>query len=138
LSICKYKRNRGFERDFALKIYFEITDFNTIFVTNEVIRYYQLIMNDLAPTIIDLKGKIEKLVKLHQQLKQENDKLSADNAGLLKTVEEQKTEIEALKKSSQDILQNKTQEQDTLITDTKLKINELVQEIDSCIALLNK
>ena len=138
MSICKYKRNRGFERDFALKIYFEITDFNTIFVTNEVIRYYQLIMNDLAPTIIDLKGKIEKLVKLHQQLKQENDKLSADNAGLLKTVEEQKTEIEALKKSSQDILQNKTQEQDTLITDTKLKINELVQEIDSCIALLNK
>jgi len=95
-------------------------------------------MNDLAPTMIDLKGKIEKLVQLHQQLKQENDKLSAENTGLLKTVEEQNTEIESLKKSNESLLQNKEAEQHTLITDTKLKINELVQEIDSCIALLNK
>lgn len=95
-------------------------------------------MNDLAPTMIDLKGKIEKLVQLHQQLKQDNDKLSAENAGLLKTVEEQKAEIESLKKSNESLLQNKETEQNTLITDTKLKINELVQEIDSCIALLNK
>jgi len=95
-------------------------------------------MNDLAPIIIDLKGKIEKLVKLHQQLKQENDRLSAENAAFLKTVDEQKTEIESLKKSSVDLLQDKDAEQNTLITDTKLKINELVQEIDSCLALLNK
>lgn len=94
-------------------------------------------MNDLAPTITDLKGKIEQLVKLHQHLKQENDKLSTENSNLLKSIEEQKVTIESLTKSNQELVQNKNEEQHT-ITDTKNKINELVQEIDSCIALLNK
>lgn len=93
-------------------------------------------MNDLAPTITDLKGKIEKLVKLHQQLKQENDSLVAEKATLLKTVEDQKATIESLQKNNQELEQLKTEEQNTIITDTKLKINELVQEIDDCIALL--
>jgi predicted nuclease with TOPRIM domain len=93
-------------------------------------------MNDLAPTITDLKGKIEKLVKLHQQLKQENDTLASKNAELQKTIEGQKVEIETLQKVNQELEQKKTDEQNTIITDTKLKINELVQEIDDCIALL--
>jgi hypothetical protein len=93
-------------------------------------------MNDLAPTITDLKGKIEKLVKLHQQLKQENDSLVAKNAELLNTIEGQKVEIEALQKVNQELEVTKTDEQNNIITDTKLKINELVQEIDDCIALL--
>ncbi len=93
-------------------------------------------MNDLTPIITDLKGKIEMLVKLHQQLKQDNDKLAAENTGLLKTVEEQKVTIGTLEKNNQELVQNKNEEQNTIITDTKLKINELVQEIDDCIALL--
>ena len=93
-------------------------------------------MNDLTPIITDLKGKIETLVKLHQQLKQDNDKLTAENAGLLKTVEEQKVTIGTLEKNARELVQNKNEEQNTIITDTKLKINELVQEIDDCIALL--
>ncbi|MCE3279650.1 MAG: hypothetical protein K0S44_1841 [Bacteroidetes bacterium] len=93
-------------------------------------------MNDLAPNITDLKGKIEKLVKLHQQLKQENDSLTMEKAELLKTVEDQKAKIEALEMSNFELEQKKSEEQNTIITDTKLKINELVQEIDDCIALL--
>lgn len=93
-------------------------------------------MNDLAPNITDLKGKIEKLVKLHQQLKQENDSLTVEKADLLKTVEEQKAKIEALEMSNLELEEKKSEEQNTIITDTKLKINELVQEIDDCIALL--
>ena len=93
-------------------------------------------MNDLAPVITDLKGKIEKLVALHQQLKQENDRLAAENAELRKTVEEQKAAIAAAEQSNRELIRNKNEEQNTIITDTKLKINELVQEIDDCIALL--
>ncbi|MDF2436740.1 MAG: hypothetical protein K0Q95_1116 [Bacteroidota bacterium] len=93
-------------------------------------------MNDLAPTITDLKGKIEKLVKLHQQLKQENDSLAAEKVKLLQTVEEQKATIESLQRNNEELEQRKSEEQNTIITDTKLKINELVQEIDDCIALL--
>jgi predicted nuclease with TOPRIM domain len=93
-------------------------------------------MNDLAPNITDLKGKIEKLVKLHQQLKQENDSLVAEKLDLLKTIEDQKATIEALQKGNQELEQKKSEEQNIIITDTKIKINELVQEIDDCIALL--
>jgi chromosome segregation ATPase len=93
-------------------------------------------MNDLAPTITDLKGKIEKLVNLHKQLKQENDRLTEENTGLKNTIEEQKLMIGSLQKENQEVVQTKNDEQNKTITDTKLKINELVQEIDSCIALL--
>jgi len=93
-------------------------------------------MNDLAPVITDLKGKIEKLVGLHQQLKQENDRLAAENLDLRKTVDEQKTQLAAAEQKNQELVSKKHEEQNTIITDTKLKINELVQEIDDCIALL--
>ena len=93
-------------------------------------------MNDLAPTITDLKGKIEKLVKLHQQLKQENDSLNEEKANLHKVIEEQKETIASLQRTNQELELKKSEEQNTIITDTKLKINELVQEIDDCIALL--
>ena len=93
-------------------------------------------MNDLAPTIIDLKGKIEKLVNLHKQLKQQNDTLSTDITSLKKTIDEQNLTIEALKKENQELVSAKNEQQNKTITDTKDQINELVQEIDSCIALL--
>lgn len=86
-------------------------------------------MNDLTLTITDLKAKVEKLVNLHQQLKKDNDQLQ-------KTVEEQKITIEKLEKNNLEIVNSKSEEQNKIVTDTKLKINELVQEIDNCIALL--
>lgn len=94
-------------------------------------------MNDLAPNMTDLKGKIEQLVKLHQQMKQENDRLKLDNQELVQKMEEQQKQIVALEAGRSELIQSKEKEQETIITDTKSKINELVQEIDNCIALLN-
>ncbi len=93
-------------------------------------------MNDLTLNITDLKAKIEKLVKLHQELKKDNEQLVADKENLQKTINEQKTLIEALEKNNKEIEASKTEEQTKIVTDTKVKINELVQEIDDCIALL--
>jgi peptidoglycan hydrolase CwlO-like protein len=93
-------------------------------------------MNDLTHTITDLKTKVEKLVTLHGQLKVDNEQLVAAKASLEKTIDEQKVVIETLQTNNKELIENKTQEQNKIITDTKLKINELVQEIDSCIALL--
>jgi predicted nuclease with TOPRIM domain len=93
-------------------------------------------MNDLTHTITDLKTKVEKLVTLHGQLKVDNEQLMAAKASLEKTIDEQKAIIETLQTNNKELIENKTQEQNKVITDTKLKINELVQEIDSCIALL--
>lgn len=93
-------------------------------------------MNDLTLTITDLKTKVEKLVNLHGQLKVDNERLLVDKVTLEKTITEQKEVIEQLQTNNKALIENKTQEQNKIITDTKLKINELVQEIDSCIALL--
>jgi hypothetical protein len=93
-------------------------------------------MNDLAINISDLKGKIEKLVILHQELKKENDKLSAENELLQKTVSEQKNTIDTLEQLNKEIETSKSVEQNKIVTETKDQINELVQEIDNCIALL--
>ncbi|MBL7889156.1 MAG: hypothetical protein JNL24_06365 [Bacteroidia bacterium] len=95
-------------------------------------------MSDLTATIAEFKTKIEKLVTLHSQLKSDYDKLTLDNQNLTKTIEEQKLTIENLQKNNQEIINNNNLQQDKIVTDTKLKINELVQEIDNCIALLNK
>lgn len=93
-------------------------------------------MNDLTLTITDLKAKVEKLVNLHQQLKKDNEQLSSENGNLLKTIEEQKVTIESLQGKNKELVNTNNEEQNKIITDTKLKINELVQEIDNCIVLL--
>jgi hypothetical protein len=93
-------------------------------------------MSDLTLNISNLKAKVEKLVILHKQLKKENERLVAEMETSAKTIKEQKNTIEALQKNNKELLQNKQEGQNKIITDTKLKINELVQEIDQCIALL--
>ena len=93
-------------------------------------------MNELTLSITDLKAKVEKLVSLHQQLKKDNEQLYTDNGNLQKIIDEQKITLESLQKNNQELIQNKDEEQNKLVTDTKLKINELVQEIDNCISLL--
>ena len=93
-------------------------------------------MEDLTLTINNLKTKVEQLIGLHQQLKKDNERLLEDNLKLLTTIDEQKLAIEKSENSNKALNQNNSEQQQQLITDTKFKINELVQEIDNCIALL--
>ena len=95
-------------------------------------------MSDLTLNITNLKAKVEKLVNLHKQLKKENERLAAETENSVKTIKEQKNTIEMLQKTNKELIliENKQEGQNKIITDTKLKINELVQEIDQCIALL--
>jgi hypothetical protein len=93
-------------------------------------------MNDLTISIADLKSKIEKLIELHQQLKKNNELLSNTNQNLEQIIGEQKITIELLQKNKEELIQSKNEEQNRIVADTKLKINELVQEIDNCITLL--
>ncbi|MEO6904401.1 MAG: hypothetical protein ABI315_14775 [Bacteroidia bacterium] len=93
-------------------------------------------MNDLTATITDLKTKVEKLVNLHGQLKVNNEQLVAEKLKLQKTIDDQKALIDSLEESKKELIQNRQEEQNKIIVDTKHKISELVQEIDSCIDLL--
>ncbi len=94
-------------------------------------------MDDLTLSITDLKAKVEKLVNLHQQLKKDNERLTLDNIKLLNVIDEQKSQIDAVEKRNLELTVNTKEEQQQVITETKEKINELVQEIENCIALLN-
>ena len=93
-------------------------------------------MNELTGPITDLKGKVEKLVALHQTLKKECEEIKEEKEALQKTINEQQETIATLEKNNNDLVDNKEEEENNMVSDTKLKINELVQEIDNCIALL--
>lgn len=96
-------------------------------------------MKDITLISNSLRSKIEKLVHLHSKLKDDNKKLAAEKQALVKKISERE---ESVKKLEEDAIKlklaltlNKSTEQ---TTDIKLKINELVREIDKCIALLNR
>ncbi len=93
-------------------------------------------MEELTVTITNLKLKVEQLVGLHQDLKKEKEQLSEDNKKLVKTIEEQKLIADRLEKEKLELAESNNNKQKEVISDTKQKINELVQEIDDCIALL--
>jgi hypothetical protein len=93
-------------------------------------------MEELTVTITNLKLKVEQLVSLHQDLKKEKEQLSEDNKKLVKTIGEQKLIADRLEKEKLELAENNDNKQKEVISDTKQKINELVQEIDDCIALL--
>lgn len=94
-------------------------------------------MGNLASAADRLRLKIEKLVHLHTSLGEENAKLNAERAALLEKIREQEATILQLKE--QGTVAKLAQQLPGMAgnTDIKLKINELVREIDKCIALLN-
>ena len=96
-------------------------------------------MSELSLTVAGIQSKIEKIAQLHERVKDENFKLIAEKEDLLKAIEskknminnlEERTKILKLAKSLSGINESSL--------DTKLKINDLVREIDRCIALLNR
>ncbi len=82
-------------------------------------------MKDLATISSALQTKIEKLVHLQARLKEENKRL---------LIEKQELEGTVVKLRLAMTLNRNTEQ----TKDIKLKINELVREIDKSIALLNR
>jgi predicted nuclease with TOPRIM domain len=93
-------------------------------------------MNELTNSISDLKLKVESLVDLHKNVSEENKRLKTENENLTNKINEQQKTIAAIQEEQKKIIENKSEEQNKVITDSKFKIDELVQEIDNCLALL--
>lgn len=86
-----------------------------------------------------LNSNIDKLIQACENLKQEKVSLKGANDLMEKTIQEQRTEIEELHGQIEMLKMAKSLAvADGKTTDAKLKINELVREIDKCISLLNK
>lgn len=96
-------------------------------------------MSDLKSIATSLENKIEKLVDLHHRTKKELSSLKNENTHLTQTIEQQKKAIKDLEEKGKVLKLSKslsTTNENT--TELKLKINELIREVDKCISLLNK
>jgi chromosome segregation ATPase len=82
--------------------------------------------------------KIRQLAEDHLKIKTENELLIRQSVTQQKTLEEQKQEIESLKKQVRALQIAKSVESTQDTEKVKEKIQDLVREIDRCIELLNK
>lgn len=95
-------------------------------------------MHNLSTKINGIQAKIQKLLSLHQQLKSQNAELLAVNKAMNQLVEEKKKLLEALEEKNKIVrLAKSIEKTPTETTELKSKINELIREVDKCIAFLN-
>ena len=97
-------------------------------------------MDDLERIVLSLQSKIEKLIHLHKKHEEENTQLLFEKNQYLNSIELQNKRINDLELINQELQNSARLSVGNSIAkaENKNKINELVQEIDECIALLNK
>ena len=96
-------------------------------------------MSDLKSITLSLESKIEKLLNLHHRTKKELSTLTTEYSHLNQNLEQQKKTIKDLEEKTKVLKLSKslsTTNENT--TELKLKVNELIREVDKCISLLNK
>lgn len=95
-------------------------------------------MDNISPVVNALHQKVERLVLAYQNEKRETEKLGNEVADLKRKLDEQKKTIQDLEDKYKVIkLAKSISGENGEAKDLKLKINELVREIDKCMALLN-
>jgi len=95
-------------------------------------------MDKVSIIVSGLEYKIKKIVDLQSQTQIENEKLKQEIQNNKLIFENQKVIIKSLEDKLKVLTVVKTLESGKDTYQTKVKINELVREIDKCIALLNK
>jgi len=94
-------------------------------------------MRELKLLCFDVEHKVLRLAEAHRQLREDYSALREKNKGLKEKLVKLE---EKVKIQSEQIVKYKLSERADAAdnyTDVKLKINELVREIDRCIGLLN-
>lgn len=93
---------------------------------------------DISLIVSSLQSKVEKLVLLHRKAEEEATQLKEDNEFLRKSLQKQKGDFSELEERNKVLkLAKSLSSAGGKNTEVKLKINELVREIDKCIALVN-
>jgi hypothetical protein len=95
-------------------------------------------MSDVDKLIIQINDKIEKLIGVKQALLIENKNLSVKQAELLLEIQNKNKIIDELRNKNRNLSIAESVKQIEGNSDVKLKIDEMVREIDKCIELLNK
>jgi hypothetical protein len=88
--------------------------------------------------IAQIYEKVKKNVALQKYIEDENKKLQQQNLEYQKIIKELNNQIIQLTEQNKIIKMSKTLENTKGSTEVKLRINELVREIDKCKSLLNR
>jgi len=95
-------------------------------------------MSNLNSYIDSLTERVTKLAESHAELKLENQRLNSLNVELQRTVDDQKNAISRLGEQNKVAkIAKAVSEDEEDRKEQKRKLNELVREIDKCMALLN-
>lgn len=96
-------------------------------------------MSSESDIVAQVNQKVDQLYAKCEQLGAEKKTLMDANKSLEETIQSQQTEIKELHQKNELLKMAKSLAGgDEKNTEAKLKINELVREIDRCISLLNK
>jgi predicted RNase H-like nuclease (RuvC/YqgF family) len=94
-------------------------------------------MKDVAHLVSGIEYKLGKLIAQQQLHRAENQKYQSEINELKQVISDQKNMISQLENKIKLLKITKTLETKEGNVEAKLKINELVREIDKCIGLLN-
>ncbi len=95
--------------------------------------------NDNIELVNNLQNKIIQLVDRYESIKADSEKLKAQNDQLTQQLEESVREMADLKEKYNTLKFSKTIEATGGdVHFAKIRINQIVREIDKCIALLNR
>lgn len=94
-------------------------------------------MKDLSQLVSSLRKKAEKLVKSYELIVVKNDKLSAEIVHLKEGLTDKDQQLNAMT-NKLNLLKIAGSVDNESTKDVKLKINEMVREIDKCIAQISR
>ena len=95
-------------------------------------------MENLDTYISGLSQRVEKLVAVQSDLKNENSELRSRNAELEQAVNDQKNVLSKLEEENKVVkIAKAVTDDDEDRKEQRKRLNELVREVDKCIALLN-
>ncbi|WP_075590802.1 cell division protein ZapB [Labilibacter marinus] len=95
--------------------------------------------NESIEIVHNLQQKVSKLVDRYRSVKTDNDHLKSENDQLALQLEESAREMAELKEKYNTLKFSKTIEAKSGdVHFAKIRINQIVREIDKCIALLNR
>jgi vacuolar-type H+-ATPase subunit C/Vma6 len=93
---------------------------------------------DISLVVSSLQSKVEKLILQHRRAAEETKQLKEENDFLRKALQKQKGDFSQIEEKNKVLkLAKSISGMEGKNTEVKLKINELVREIDKCIALVN-
>ena len=93
---------------------------------------------DLKSNFSALEIRIQKLIHLHEALKQSNNELLAGNKKLMLELEEERLKVQRLEEGYRNLKEIETTSTRQSISNMKKRISEIIGDIDKSISMIDE